>query len=233
MTVAVRTHPYVTHIKSLARQWPRLKYLSDFVETGTVPKRSDGLSQQDLAARRARVKVAAIDFSDPLDMKHSLCESDAELSAQLASPARHRLFVVEDLSSVMIERLGDALSIDPTFFRAHIEDHTWYNIQDEWVELPELESQTAGRKYVTLRYMQPRFFEDEHQTGKARDAAGGWNVLRRLDCEGQVKSGKNAWWEDSTHQVGLLRRKISIWSSEDEDGWTGESSTKLPPDQQT
>lgn len=220
---------YLRHVKSLSRQWPRLRYLGQFMEAGTVPKKSAALPALEVIERRARVKVALIDFTDPHNMKQETYTSGDALASGLknsSSPSdgstmRHRLFVVEDLSSTTIEVLGAGLDMDPTLFRGHLEDHTWFNIKDDWVEMPELESQSQGRDFVTLTYMKPRFFEDESVSKQARERAGEWNVLRRIDFEGQVKSGANAWWEDSPHEVGLLRSKVSIWSRQDDNGWTG------------
>ncbi|UNI22289.1 hypothetical protein JDV02_008190 [Purpureocillium takamizusanense] len=220
---------YLRHVKNLSRQWPRLRYLAEFMEAGTVPKKSAALDLNDVMQRRARVKVALVDFTDPHDIKQETFTTGEALARGLknsfaltdTATKRNRLFVAEDLSSTSIEVLGAGLDMDPTFFRGHLEDHTWFNIKDDWVEMPELESQSQGRDFVTLAYMKPRFFEDESVSDRARDHAGEWNVLRRIDFEGQVKSGKNAWWEDSPHEVGLLRSKVSIWSRQDDDGWTG------------
>ncbi|KAI1265120.1 hypothetical protein F5Y18DRAFT_58933 [Xylariaceae sp. FL1019] len=178
--------------------------------------------------RKDRVKIAFVDFSDPENVSQKTCENELDLSSVLAQRARYedgdklnQLYVVEDLSSKVMELLGAALDIDPFFFRSHLEDHTWFNITDDWIEMPELESQAYKRSFVTIKYMQPRFFEDASVSQAAKDQAGKWNVLRRIDFEGQVKSGRNAWWENSPHEVGLLRRKVSIWSSKQGDKWTG------------
>ncbi|KAI1335010.1 hypothetical protein F5Y15DRAFT_409325 [Xylariaceae sp. FL0016] len=222
--------PYLRYIKLLSKRWPRLKYLADFVDAGTAPKKAVNLVHSDVFERQRRVKVAVVDFSQPQAIAHRVCVNGAELQEELgvAQTARapeelrcNRLFIVEDLSSTTIELLGSMLDIDPAFFRGHLEDHTWFNIKDEWVEMPELQSQAAGKLFTSLRYMEPRFFEDSDESQRAIDQTGEWNVIRRIDFEGQVKSGANAWWEDSPHQVGLLRRKVSIWSKKDENGWKG------------
>ncbi|GAB1318327.1 ADP-ribose 1''-phosphate phosphatase [Madurella fahalii] len=218
---------YLGFVQALSRQWPRLKYLADFIATGTSPKKALNLAPLELMERQARVKVALVDFTDPKEIMQQPCENREALAAMVSSlrleggPNRNRLFVVEDLSSTVIETLGAALDIDPAFFRDHLEDHTWYNIRDEWVEMPELESQSHGRSFVTLRYAEARYFENEAILEKAKERTGEWNVLRRIDTEGQVKAGFNAWWEDSPHRVGLVRKKISIWARQDKNGWTG------------
>ncbi|KAI1762612.1 hypothetical protein GGR53DRAFT_521552 [Hypoxylon sp. FL1150] len=222
-----RDEPYLQYVKRLTNQWPRLKYLAEFIEAGTVPQRTLVLSPLEIMERQSRVHVAVVDFTEAENIKQETCESGPELSAILArtsqdaSEKSKRLFIVEDLSKTTIEMLGAALDIDPSFFRCHLEDHTWYNIKDDWVEMPELESQAYNRSFITLRYMQARFFEDAADSQAAKEITSDWNVMRRLDFEGQVKSGKNAWWEASPHLVGLLRRKVSIWSTNNENGWVG------------
>ncbi|KUI67413.1 hypothetical protein VM1G_03137 [Cytospora mali] len=222
-----KDEPYLRHIENLSKQWPRLAYLADFMRAGTVPKRANGLLAQEILERQNKVKVALLDFSDPDNITQKTCENGVDLASLLAQHRLeslnklNRVFIVEDLSRTVIEQLGAALDIDPSFFRAHLEDHTWFNIKDDWVEMPELESQAHKRSFVTIRYMQPRFFENSTVSQAAKEQAGKWNVLRRIDFQGQVKSGQNAWWEDSPHEVGLVRRKVSIWSCKQGNNWTG------------
>ncbi|ROV90795.1 hypothetical protein VMCG_09385 [Cytospora schulzeri] len=225
--------PYLRYVEHLSKQWPRLAYLANFIRAGTAPKKAAGLPAQEILERQNKVKVAFLDFSDPDNIAQKTCENGADLASSLLagqqqqqhSPGNgnrlNRVLIVEDLSSTVIELLGAALDIDPCFFRAHLEDHTWFNIKDDWVEMPELESQAHKRSFVTIKYMQPRFFENPALSRAAKEQAGRWNVLRRIDFQGQVKSGQNAWWEDSPHQVGLLRRKVSIWSRKEGNNWTG------------
>ncbi|KAF1810841.1 hypothetical protein P152DRAFT_450828 [Eremomyces bilateralis CBS 781.70] len=219
--------PYFNHVKSVSDQFPRLRYLAEFMEASTVPKKSASLPPLEIMERQSRVKVAHIDFTAPNRMVQHALESREQLasllqtSIQPTTSKRNCLFIVEDLSQAVIELFGTAFDIDPTFFRGHLEDHTWFNIKDDWVEMPELESQARQRSFVNLRYMQPRFFDNPDESQRAKEQAGEWNILRRIDLEAQVRSGAKAWWEPSPHQVGLLRRKISIWSREDKSGWTG------------
>ncbi|KAK0383166.1 hypothetical protein NLU13_9079 [Sarocladium strictum] len=231
---------YLRHVQNLSRQWPRLRYLAEFMEAGTVPKKSAQLPETEVYQRKGRVKVAYIDFTNPDDLQRDLfttrealeqglkwatCSSSSDGSKRQEEKQetvrQNRLYIVEDLSSTTIELLGSRLSIDPTLFRDHLEDHTWFNIKDDWVEMPKLQSQLDTRQFVNLAYMRPIFFEDGGVSTLAKDQAGEWNVQRRLDFEGQVKSGKDAWWAESEHQVGLLRSKISVWSRVDDNGWTG------------
>ncbi|EFX04211.1 hypothetical protein CMQ_1139 [Grosmannia clavigera kw1407] len=219
---------YLRYVKELSGQWPRLKYLADFMQVGTAPKREEHMNNMEKAERRERTKVAVLNFSNPESMTSTNCNSPSELAASLdkylydsENMKTSVLFLVEDLSTSVMEQLGKALDVDPTFFRNHLEDHTWFNIKDNWVDLPELGSQSQGRKFVTLRYMTTQFFEDEALAEEAKAETVNWNVLRRVDLESQVKSGDLAWWAESRHRVGILRPRMSIWSTWSGSSWVG------------
>ncbi|KAH8649250.1 hypothetical protein BX600DRAFT_474821 [Xylariales sp. PMI_506] len=217
---------YYQHVLRLSDKWPRLRYLAEFMESSTNPRRASLLPPSDILRRHSIVNVGIIDFTDSSTIRNLEFKSYSELSGHLEATDlfnchRRRLFVVEDLSKPVIEALGTAFDIDPRFFRAHLEDHTWYNIADDWVEMPELRSQYQNRTFMTFRYMEPRFFNNEEQARRAKQEVGSWNILRRLDFQGQVKCGINAWWEPSSRSVGLLRKKISIWTKSHGTGWTG------------
>ncbi len=196
------------------------------MEFSTAPKRASLLPPSDLLKRQGVVNVGVVDFTDPHAITTEKCGNIRQLLGQLETAygangvARH-LFVVEDLSTPVIEALGSAFDLDPRFFRDHLEDHTWYNITDDWVELPVLRSRFQNRPFMTYRYLEPRFFDNQDQAQHARERTGTWNVLRRLDFQGQPKAGINRWWEPSPRRVGLLRGKVSIYTKADERGWTG------------
>ncbi|KAL8881215.1 MAG: hypothetical protein Q9198_001537 [Flavoplaca austrocitrina] len=224
--MAASRGPYLEHVMRLSAQWPRLRYLAKFMESSTAPKRASLLPPSDLLRRQGVVNVGVVDFTDPHAITTQRCGNIGQLLEQLGTAhgvngRARRLFVVEDLSKPVIEALGSTFDIDPRFFRDHLEDHTWYNITDDWVELPVLRSRFQNRPFMTYRYLESRFFDNEEQAQHGRERIGKWNVLRRLDFQGQVKSGINAWWEPSPRRVGLLRRKVSIWTKPDEPGWTG------------
>jgi len=179
----------------------------------TAPPKQKFMTELDKAERASRTKVAMLTF-EPETHVHRVNFSDIrELSKALDRPdnkhneANTRLFIVEDLSRDVIEALGARFDIDPLFFRGHISDYMWYNTRDPWVELPDLDIISRKRSYLHARYVQTRYFRSEDSLKRARWEAGGFNVLRRVDKDGN-------WVPDvdiPNSAVGLVRSRTSLW----------------------
>ncbi|KAI1211762.1 uncharacterized protein F4807DRAFT_401046 [Annulohypoxylon truncatum] len=208
--------PYLVHIKSLSMGWPHLRYLAEWMEVTTSPTKwqliRDSPKLEEIRKERAtRTKIKAIDFisGQPAIHMHDI-DSPNDLAQYLDQPAvpeATRLYVVEDLSRDVIEQLGYKLDIDPLFFREHINDYTWYNTRDPWVELPDLDIVSRSRSYFRLMYMHPRYFTTRDSYDKALKQAGKFNVLRRLDEDNEHES----LFDDESATVALVRSKASFW----------------------
>ena len=183
-------NPYLKHVKYTSTRWPRLRYLAEYMDASTVPKKKQFLTFEEELERRNRVRVAVLDIAPQGHLVRSNYEDLRSLRNAMRTfkgqedRQNARLFVVEDLSSAVIETLGFHLDVDPRFFRSHLEDHTWFNIMDEWVELPELRNSVDKRSYISVRYVQPRFYQNKESINKAKQETGHFNVLRRIDAEG-------------------------------------------------
>lgn len=89
--------------------------------------------------RARRIRAATVDFctnpdgsttddapaSEPVIRRVDTLEGLDEALAEKAGPDMHRLYVVEDLSREVVERLGMKLDIDPLFFREQISDYLY------------------------------------------------------------------------------------------------------------
>ncbi|KAL9044712.1 MAG: hypothetical protein Q9214_002168 [Letrouitia sp. 1 TL-2023] len=218
---------YLRHIKALSLSWPRLLYLAEFMEASTAPAKAKLLSVREKAERLNRVKASVLSFSDVQDVERKDSNSLEGLTYLLkhsdSNIKKNRLIVLEDLSSGLIELLGSHFDVDPRFFRSHLEDHTWFNTKDPWVELPELDSTIKSRSYFTIRYVQARYFENDLYSQAAKRQAGSFNVLRRIDLEGSAESGTDKWWDGTGGSVGIIRHKVSLWvkPQRENDTWTG------------
>lgn len=161
--------------------------------------------------RARRTNVASVDFISgqpaPIISYMNTPESLAQCLDQQAVPGASRLYIVEDLSRDVIEHLGSKLDIDPLFFREHINDFTWYNTRDPWVELPDLDIVSRDRPYFRLTYNQPRYFRTQESFNRAQKQAGMFNVLRRLDADDEHESQ----FDEKSAIVALVRSKASLW----------------------
>ncbi|ETS81772.1 hypothetical protein PFICI_06774 [Pestalotiopsis fici W106-1] len=209
-------YKYLRHIKKLSRAWPHLRYLAQWMEVTTSPVKWEQMLQLGddrdnyRAERAARTNVAVVDFAkDSVEVVERIDQGD-NLLKTLKTPQPegvNRLYIVEDLSRDMIEYFGRELDIDPLFFREHINDYLWYNTRDPWVELPDLDIVARERNFFRLSYVQPRYFSDIRSFQDAREEAGRFNVLRRLDDDGDHK----ALFDSEDAIVALLRSKASLW----------------------
>lgn len=102
------------------------------MEVTTAPAKWDLLKKhknlQVICRERAcRIRAAAVDFTAGAGQPtrrdlNDLLSLDDSLSSD-PPPGTSRLYVVEDLSREVIERLGMKLDIDPLFFREQINDY--------------------------------------------------------------------------------------------------------------
>ena len=189
----------------------------------TAPPKQKFLNDQDRREKASRTKVAMLTF-EPNAAVHrvDLCDIK-DLCKTLSRPddshenVHARLFVVEDLSRDVIEALGARFDVDPLFFRGHISDYMWHNTRDPWVELPDLDITSRQRSYLHVRYVQTRYFRSEESLRKAKWEAGGFNVLRRVDKDGN-------WVPDvdiPNSDVGLVRSRTSLWIRPNKAGHKG------------
>ncbi|KAL2046375.1 hypothetical protein N7G274_001822 [Stereocaulon virgatum] len=215
--------PYLSYIESLSEGWPHVSYLADFMKVTTSPPKQKFLAEDDRNERARRTKVTILDFEPDTPVSRTDYSDVDILSKALHGPTNQhdhvhaRLFVVEDLSRDVIEQLGARFDIDPLFFRGHISDYMWNNTRDPWVELPDLDIVSQRRSYLHVRYVQTRYFRDEASLKRSREQAGSFNVLRRIDRDGNWVVGADLEGSD----VGLVRSKTSLWIRPNKNGETG------------
>lgn len=179
----------------------------------TVPLRSKTLirSAEHREERLNRVDISVVDYGEELATKD--LKTPEQLDEFLESLTtefelnKPRLLVVSDLSTLMIERLGSTFDIEPGFFRSHIGDYVWLNTRDPQAEIPSLEAFSRQSNHFSMQYVIPRYFENREQLEAAKAQAETFNVLRRIDHDGQFKS----WSDKNGSDVGLVRCKVSLW----------------------
>jgi len=202
------------------------------MQIGTHPERWKNLHgpiqkhEADRKARLARVKVCRLDYSgtgspktatfdsskdDPAGKETAAARLDQELKSSVDQSVQLRLYVVEDLSSDVIELLGSGLDIEPSFFRAHIVDYAWYNVRDRWRDPPNLDVMSGQQWWVQLRYVTARYFKSREDFDEAAKEAERFNILRRPDDD----ISNNSWWDDRNAIVGLTRSRATFWLNRD------------------
>jgi hypothetical protein len=208
-----------------------LRLLADFMQVGTHPQRWEALrsppgalgenaEERDARIAKAsarkerteRTKVCRLDYCSENRVDRKLFDSARTLRQDFDPTARNedvqfRLYVVEDLSRDVIEVLGSSLSIEPSFFRAHIVDYAWYNVRDRWRDPPTLDVFGRRQNWVQVRYVTARYFETRQNFDSALDEAERFNILRRPDDDLSNKS----WWDEKNAIVGLTRSRATFW----------------------
>lgn len=224
--------PYYQGVQQLSARWPHLRYLLEFMDVTCAPPKRYLLTDQDRAERRSRIKLSLLNIASQVGVESRSFEGIDQLQSSLASLPKlngqeQRLVVVEDLSSDVIETLGNHFDIDPRFFRGHISDYLWYNIRDPWVELPDMQVLASTRTFFHVRYVQPRYFRTQASANRSREQAGTFNVLRRVDME----QDRSLILDEPDCVVGLVRSKASFWfkpqSERSSEGVEGETCHEI------
>ncbi|KAL9598524.1 MAG: hypothetical protein Q9219_004426 [cf. Caloplaca sp. 3 TL-2023] len=192
--------------------WPSLRYLGDWMRITTAPPKWRFLNQEDMHERASRVKITRLEFYPHSTTRLDITNiedlvSELSTTSSKEKNAVARLFIVEDLSRAVIETLGSTLAVDPMFFRGHISDYTWYNTRDPWTELPDMDIVSRARPFFHVRYAHTRYFRDPESYAQARYETGSFNVLRRIDQDGNWIPGVDL----PGSNVGMVRSKMSFW----------------------
>ncbi|KAK7425532.1 hypothetical protein QQZ08_007973, partial [Neonectria magnoliae] len=103
---------------------------------------------------------------------------------------KFRLFVVEDLSLKVIERLGFHFDIDPDFFRAHIFDYAWFNIRDPYWNPLRLHMDIIRKSWFQIRFCRARHFSSPARFDEGQDAVNKFNIGRKL-----YEDENKAYWD--------------------------------------
>ncbi|KAF4463682.1 hypothetical protein FALBO_9496 [Fusarium albosuccineum] len=123
-------------------------------------------------------------------------------AAAKSDQAGFKLFVVEDLSRLVIETLGSELNVDPRFFRAHVVDYAWNNIRDPWREHPSLNVVSRAQNWFQARLVRARYFPNPSSLEEAQSEVNKFNIFRRLDPD----ENQSFWDRDPDSQSLSFRR---------------------------
>jgi hypothetical protein len=190
------------------------------MEVSTTPLRWKFLKGPEKAKERhqraEKTNVARLDFFPEEKVTCEYLKKPEELKAGLDEKPRDvqfQLFVVEDLSRQVIELLGAKFDIDPSFFRAHINDYAWYNVRDRFMDPPNLDIISERQDWFQVRWVRPRYFRTRASFEMARVESNRFNVLRRPDEDYNNKG----LLDEKEASVALTRTRASFWKSKEGD----------------
>ncbi|KAF3053002.1 hypothetical protein E8E11_010505 [Didymella keratinophila] len=232
----LRDRPYLNHVLALSRSWKPLRHLADFMQVGTSPLQWKYLNlpenRDELQERRSRTRVTYIEYKPPQD-PHPVTINSADGLRKALMPLECgptetpslRLFIVEDLSTEVIEQLGSRFDVDPLFWREQIEDNVWHNIRDPWAIAPSLTTSTKQRTS----------FE------KGQEEVNKWNILRRPDNDNNHWAHKDEVDRDEAGDIrkdekgkeigkavaSIMRTRTTIWIGKDKKSGDGRGTVGI------
>lgn len=128
------------------------------MQHGTTPfgHAADAVSPEERQQRLDQTHVSVLDIVPEIGVvREDLFSKQVLLDYLGRSPSysgtKGRLFVVEDLSSSVIEHLGSHFDIDPSFFRDHITSRVWFSTHDPSFDVPHLASSEPKRSKHIFR----------------------------------------------------------------------------------
>jgi hypothetical protein len=210
------TTQYRQELIDFASKIPAYEELKRFAETS-----------QELDASSAKISVARFNESSAPDIV-DIIEDD--LPKYLETPQSSTLFIIENVSTNVMELLGSQFGVEFEFWLNHVSDSNWFRLGEIERHLPALKSIQLKSRHIRHRFISPRelllnttgrFVDDriEPEAGSARvfRVAGASNPSERLPH----RSRKKARSKERFPPLALTRQHVSIWfdSSDDSEGW--------------
>jgi hypothetical protein len=154
---------------------------------------------QDRSSYEARCTVVQYDHDGQIAEPRMACEAD--FVPGLTGTCR-RLFILEGESMSLVNRVGEALDIEPEFFADHIRAVTWEH-HDDKTNNPMLPSVRRGADFWTLQYLEPISLEGQFGLSRTQFRQGG--LFRRMIIRNPDKDQREP------YSVGLVTRFLSFW----------------------
>jgi len=191
---------YIATIRKFSARYPDLRYLHDFLERKTTHK-GRAVLLEFYKDDGQMWKVDRTDFKD-----------DGELKNNLQNPGKkdcnHRLYLLEDLSSLYVEAFGSHFWMDP-FLYASQERSNWVSSREQSLGMTyRLPSAQKRDSIFSLRYYEMISTDDTTLPDGMKTIS---NIDRIIDKEKFAEDG-----------VLSIKRNASFWSRKvDKTGWNG------------
>ncbi len=207
---------YRQELIELSSKIPAYEDLKTFVE-----------HSQKLDASPAKISIVRFNESSIPDFADITEDS---LANYLKDIHPSTLFVIENISTSIIESLGSQFGVEFEFWLDHINNSSWFRLGDIEKHLPPLKSVQLESKHIRHQFVGPRelllntpglVVDDriEPEIGSARvpRVAGALNPSRRLPTRSHVKIQL----KDRFPSLALTRQHVSMWfdSSKGNNGW--------------
>lgn len=145
--------------------------------------------------------------------------TDADFSLPSKSTSK-RVFVIEGLSSDVVEKAGSAFDIEPEFFGSHLRATTWeyYDGRANAIPLPSMRKQS---KFWTLEYWECVQLIGSYRLGSAR-LRPDEPIFRRMFVRSPCGQG------GQKCTVALVNRFVSYWESDVGEGCSSSKCYACP-----
>ncbi|KAF2465899.1 uncharacterized protein BDR25DRAFT_80860 [Lindgomyces ingoldianus] len=153
-----------------------------------------------------------VKFKDDLDLFDYLQLHNPLNGPPTPSDCSHRLYILEDISPEYVELIGRHLHVDPLIFASQI--NTWKFLNSKAIAQRTLPSLSKPAKSFTLRYHEPRTFDNPLENGHCTFASN----RRTIDSWFPIPGGRIT----MPFEAALVRHCASFWvdnASDPDKGW--------------
>jgi hypothetical protein len=181
-TLDQSSRSYCRLVNHLARGSPGLQALHDFVNATQYPPQNPAkftiinINPSNMS-RDASPTIEFTEFDGTDKLAQALCSATEP-------DTRCRLFVVENVCPHAVALLGGCFDIDPQFFADHLNNASWYRIENIPDRLPALPSSQKTHDFLQLRCIDIRTIE--------RVQSQSSNFPSDIEDAGSSKSGSSS-----------------------------------------
>lgn len=207
---------YRQELVDLASKIPAYKELNTFLEKSHILDASPA-------------KISLIRFSETSSPDFEDFTED-DLPKYLESFQSSALFIIENVSTNVVELLGSQFGVEFEFWLDHVSNSNWFRLGEIEKHLPALKSVQLESRHIRHRFISPRelllnipgqFVDDriEPKVGSARvpRIAGALNPSKRVQQQLHI----NVRSKECFLPLALTRQHVSIWfdSSKGSSDW--------------
>jgi len=171
-------------------------------------------------------KVAVLKFSNDsaAPEKSDLNKETLQMDLENSKTDRvRRLYILEDISNEYVEIFGFRLNLDPSFFARHLRVTRWES-SSRGSNAPPLPSTINSAQSFSLRYPELVVFPPWFRAYPKKDNEDKRSYFCDCHLYREITMARLPARNFPPDRVGVIRRKLSFWSSkhDDDNAWVGE-----------